>query len=75
MKLAVILPGNYEQELCEHRETYLNEFVSSGTKIKVFKTGGTQSITSIVDLALISSGALNKTLEAEKSGFEGVLLH
>jgi len=31
MKLAVILPGDYDEELCEQKEKYLNQFASVGT--------------------------------------------
>lgn len=75
MKLAVILPGDYGPEICERRERYLNNFVYDGTKIKVFTTGGTKSITSIVDFALVSPGAVEKVITAEKTGFDGIVLH
>jgi len=75
MKLAVILPGDYSKELCEKREKYLDNFASKNTEIKVFTTGGTESVTSGVDFALVSPGAVEKAIMAEKTGFDGIVLH
>lgn len=75
MKLAIILPGDYDEELIRYRKDYFGKFISSGTTIDIFKTGGAKSITSIADLALIIPGALRQSMEAEKAGFDGVLLH
>jgi allantoin racemase len=75
MKLAVIIPGDYSKEVCEDRHNYLNTLVSPGTELKIFTTGGTPSLSSIVDIALISSGLVNRSMEAEKEGFDGILIH
>lgn len=75
MKLTVILPGDYGEELCEHRQRYLSTLLSPGAEVKIVTTGGTPSLTSIVDLALIAPGMVNRTMEAEKGGFDGVLIH
>jgi allantoin racemase len=74
MQLAVILPGNYTPEHCELRENYLKSFVSDATEIKVFTAGGTKSITSIVDFTLMAPGMTRRALEAERAGFDGVLI-
>jgi len=75
MKLAIILPGDYSQELCEKRENYLSNFASKGTEIKVFTTGGTESITNGIDFVLVAPGAVEKAIAAEKAGFAGIVLN
>jgi Asp/Glu/hydantoin racemase len=75
MKLAIILPGDYSRELCERREEYLYNFASADTEIKVFTTGGTKSVTSNVDFALVSPGAMKRAIEVDKNGFDGIVLH
>jgi hypothetical protein len=75
VKLAVILPGDPGREVCEQRESYLNTFASPGTEIKVFSSGGTQKISSGIDFALISPGGVKRAMEAEKNGFDGVVIH
>ena len=75
MRLAVILPGDHGKELREQREKYLENFASPGTEIKVFSSGGTQKINSGIDFALISPGGVKQATEAEKNGFDGVVIH
>ena len=75
MNLAVILTGDYSKELCETRRNYLNNYASKNTAIKIFTTGGTKSLTSGVDFALVSPGAVEKVIMAEKAGFDGIVLH
>ena len=75
MKLAVILPGDYPKEFCEHRQRYLSALISPGTELKIVTTGGTPSLTSIIDLAFVAPGMVNRAMEAEKEGFDGVLIH
>lgn len=76
MKLAYIMPGDYDQEYCQEKERYLKGFASPGTDIKVFTTGATQlkSITSVTDMALIAPGAIKQVRDAEKTGYDGVIL-
>jgi hypothetical protein len=74
MKLAVILPGDYDEGLCEQKEKYLNHFASVGTQIKAFPSGGTKSIRSLIDFVLIAPGAVEQAIKAEKAGFDGVAL-
>lgn len=75
MKLAVILPGSHGPETCEAREKYLNEFTSPGTEIMVCPSGGTESIESTIDFALMVPGVVDRAVEAEKNGFDGVVIH
>jgi Asp/Glu/hydantoin racemase len=74
MKLAIILPGDYGKEVCQRREKYYKQFCGSGTEIEVLTTGGTKSITSTIDFALVAPGALQKAIEAERKGFDGIVL-
>ena len=76
MKLAYIMPGDYGKEYCEEKERYLKGFTSPGTEIKVFTTGATpfKSITSVTDMALIAPGAVKQVRDAEKTGYDGVIL-
>ena len=74
MKLAVILPGDYDQEGCEQQEAYLNHFTSGDTAIKAFPAGGTASIGSLIDFVLIAPGAVEQAIAAEKAGFDGIAI-
>lgn len=75
MKLAVILPGDFGREICAQRKEYIAQFTSIGTEIKVFTTGGAKAITSGIDFALISPGTVKQVIEAENTGFDGIVLH
>jgi hypothetical protein len=75
VRLAVILPGDHERELCEQRERYLQNFASTGTEVRVFPSGGTRAMVSGIDFALIEPGAVKQAMAAEKNGFDGVALH
>ena len=75
MNLAIIIPGDYDKKFCEERKRYISNFVSSGTKIEVFVTGGSKSVTSGIDFALISPGTIRCVVESEKAGFDGILLN
>ena len=75
MKLAIIIPGDYGEEFCKERKHYISNFVSSGTEIEVFVTGGSKSVTSGVDFALISPGTIRCVVDAEKAGFDGIVLN
>jgi hypothetical protein len=75
MKLAVILPGDYGRDVCQSREEYFKSFLSAGTELEVFSTGGTKSIANGIDFALIAPGTVTRAVEAEDAGFDGVLLN
>ena len=76
MKLAYIMPGDYDNEYCKEKEIYLKGLTYHDTEIKVFTTGATpfKSITSVTDMALIAPGAIAQVTEAEKKGYDGVVL-
>jgi len=74
MKLAVIIPGDYGEELCEQRKVYYNNFASPGTEISVVTTGGTDSLRSTIDYALVLPGAVKQSVAAEKEGFDGIIV-
>ena len=74
IKLAVILPGDYDQAGCKQHEAYLSRFISSDTAIKAFPAGGTASISSLIDFVLIAPGAVTQAIAAEKAGFHGIAI-
>jgi hypothetical protein len=75
MKIAVILPGDYSKEYCDYRHQYLNTFSSKGTELKIVLAGGIPSLRCISDLGMIHANIVQRSIEAEKEGFDGVLIH
>ena len=75
MRLAGLLAADYSPEMCKQRKSYFMNFASQGTEIEVFPTGGTPSITSVVDFALIAPGTVQNAKKAEKMGFDGIFLN
>ena len=76
MKIYYLMPGNYGPDYCTDKETYLTPYTSPGTDLQVFTTGDTAtlSIISVVDMALIGPATVARVIEAEKTGFDGVIL-
>jgi len=76
MKIYYLMPGRYSTQYCNNKKTYLSRFLSPGSEITVAVTGHTmaESLTSATDLALIAPETVKAVINAEQSGFDGVIL-
>jgi hypothetical protein len=76
MKIYYLMPGNYGPNYCTDKAAHLARYTSPGTDLQVFSTGDTAtlSISSVVDMALIAPSTVARVIEAEKIGFDGVIL-
>ena len=76
MKIYYLMPGKYGPEYCSEKAAYLSAYTSSGTDLQVFSTGDSAalSISSVVDMALIGPATVARVMEAERTGFDGVIL-
>ena len=76
MKISYIMPGKYSQEYRTAKGVYLSQYTSPGTQLDVSITGGTQdvSLTGAVDLAMIAPLTVKKTIQAERDGYDAVIL-
>ena len=73
MKLAVILPCEMPTEAWEPLENEINRIVSLGTEIELFDIkGGNLRVPSDIDLT--AAAAVKLAVDAEKKGFDAVIL-
>jgi allantoin racemase len=74
--IAVIIPGELDQEELGRRITHINKFVSSSTKVEGFLfEGNTREIKSGGDVSLLANETMKLTIDAEKQGFDAVVIH
>ncbi len=76
MKISYIMPGKYSEEYMATKRMYLSQYTSPDTQLDVSVTGNTQnvSLTGVVDLAMIAPLTVKKTIEAERDGYDAVIL-
>ena len=76
MKLLYILPGDGMTEAeMERRTQVLREYAFDGTQVDyVYCQNGVKSIESYYEDSLAAPTAMNATIQAEKDGYDGVIL-
>jgi len=73
MKLAIILPGEIATEAWQPLEDEINRIVSPGTEVTLFDIkGGKVRVPADIDLTV--PAAMSIAADAEKKGFDGILL-
>ena len=81
MRIMALLPGEgigspeeRDEELRTLKE-YFMQFSSLGTEILVSPTKGVEAIMHGRDIALLVPGAIGASIQAEKDGFDAVIIH
>jgi len=76
INIAVIIPGELDQAELDRRIAHINKFVSSATKVKGFLfKGDPRGIKNGGDVSLLANETMKLTIDAEKQGFDGVVIH
>jgi allantoin racemase len=76
LKIAVIIPGELDRKEFNKRIEHINKFVSSATKVKGFLfKGDIRGIKTGADVSLLANETMKLTINAEKQGFDAVVIH
>ena len=71
---GVLVPEKLSEELRVRKE-YLMQFASPGTDIEVFPTKGAKAMIHGRDMAMIVPSAVEIAIQAEKDGFDAIIIH
>jgi allantoin racemase len=74
-KIMVVAPGEFDQKEIEIRQSYLNSICSENTSVIVMPAEGIDSLKSIADGTLLAVGVLKRVVQANREGFDAVVIH